>query len=47
VNLAVPTPEHYLPLLYTIASSDKSESASFFNDAPVAGSFTMTSVLIK
>jgi len=47
VNLAVPTPEHYLPLLYTIASSDKNESASFFNDAPVAGSFTMTSVLIR
>jgi 4,5-DOPA dioxygenase extradiol len=46
-NLAVPTPEHYLPLLYTLALKDKNESISFFNDVPVGGSFTMTSVLIK
>lgn len=47
IKLAVPTPEHYLPLLYAIAQRDKNESVNFFNDAPVAGSFTMTSVLIK
>jgi 4,5-DOPA dioxygenase extradiol len=46
-NLAVPTPEHYLPLLYTLALQKKNESVSFFNDVPVGGSFTMTSVLIK
>lgn len=46
-NLAVPTPEHYLPLLYALAVKEKNETVSFFNDAPVAGSFTMTSVLIK
>lgn len=47
VNLAVPTPEHFLPLLYVLALQNKNESASFFNDAPVGGSFTMTSVLIR
>jgi 4,5-DOPA dioxygenase extradiol len=46
-NLAVPTPEHYLPLLYTLALKEKKETVSFFNDTALAGSFTMTSVLIK
>jgi len=46
-NLAIPTPEHFLPLLYTLALKQKSESVSFFNDAALAGSFTMTSALIK
>lgn len=44
VKLAVPTPEHYLPLLYTLAVSDEKDAISFFNDVAVAGSFTMTSV---
>ncbi len=43
-DLAIPTPEHYLPLLYTLALKDKNESISLFNDKPVAGSLTMTSV---
>lgn len=47
INLAVPTPEHYLPLLYTLAMKEKNEAVSFFNDIPLAGSFSMTSVLIK
>jgi 4,5-DOPA dioxygenase extradiol len=45
--LAIPTPEHYLPLLYTLALQDKKDTVSFFNDQPVGGSLTMTSVLIK
>jgi 4,5-DOPA dioxygenase extradiol len=45
--LAIPTPEHYLPLLYTLALQDKKDRVSFFNDQPVGGSLTMTSVLIK
>jgi 4,5-DOPA dioxygenase extradiol len=47
INLAVPTPEHYLPLLYILALQSKQETVTFFNDVAVAGSFTMTSVLIK
>lgn len=44
--LAIPTPEHYLPLLYTLALQDKKDTVSFFNDQPVGGSLTMTSVLL-
>ncbi len=46
VQLAIPTPDHYLPLLYTLALKDKNEPVSFFNDKPVMGSLTMTSVKI-
>ncbi len=45
-NLAIPTPEHFLPLLYTLALQEKDEAPSFFNDKAVAGSLTMTSVKI-
>ncbi|MFA5815453.1 MAG: 4,5-DOPA dioxygenase extradiol [Bacteroidales bacterium] len=45
-NLAIPTPDHYLPLLYTLALQEKNEQISFFNDKPVMGSLTMTSVKI-
>jgi 4,5-DOPA dioxygenase extradiol len=43
---AVPTPEHYLPLLYVLALQDERERASFFNDRAVMGSISMTSVII-
>lgn len=46
-QLAVPSPEHYLPLLYTLALKDKSDKVSLFNDKPVAGALTMTSVKIE
>ncbi len=45
-ELAIPTPEHYLPLLYALALQDKNEAISIFNDEPVGGSLTMTSVKI-
>lgn len=44
---AIPTPEHYLPLLYTIGLKQKGEKVSFINDAAVGGSLSMTSVLIE
>jgi 4,5-DOPA dioxygenase extradiol len=43
-RLAIPTPEHYLPLLYTLGLKRPREEASFFNDKAVGGSLTMTSV---
>ncbi len=43
---AIPTPEHYLPLLYVLGLQEKNESATFFNDKSVMGSLTMTSVKI-
>jgi 4,5-DOPA dioxygenase extradiol len=47
VRLAVPTPEHYLPLLYSLALKGDAESISLFNDEAVAGSLTMTSLIIQ
>ncbi len=44
-RLAVPTPEHYLPLLYAVALQQPGETAELFNDR-VQGSISMTSVLI-
>lgn len=45
-DLAIPTPEHYLPLVYIMALQQKGEQVSLFNDKAVAGSLTMTSVKI-
>lgn len=45
-RLAVPTPEHFLPLLYTLALKEPGEPVELFNDKPLAGSMTMTSVKI-
>lgn len=45
--LSIPTPEHYLPLLYSLGLKDAKEEISFFNDKTVMGSIAMTSVLIK
>lgn len=45
-ELAIPTPEHFLPLLYTLALRNENEKVSFFNDKPVGGSLTMTSIKI-
>jgi aromatic ring-opening dioxygenase catalytic subunit (LigB family) len=44
IQLAVPTPEHYLPLLYTLGLKDKDDDLSLFNDKLLAGSLSMTSV---
>jgi len=44
--LAIPTPEHYLPLLYTLALKNEREEVSLFNDKAIGGSLTMTSVKI-
>lgn len=42
--LAIPTPEHYFPLIYTLALKGSKDNLSFFNDKAVGGSLTMTSV---
>lgn len=44
--LAIPTPEHYLPLMYTLGLKSEKDKVVFFNDKAVAGSLTMTSVKI-
>ena len=44
--LSVPTPDHYLPLLYVMALRETDEKVAFFNDHLIAGSLSMTSVLV-
>lgn len=46
MQLAVPTPDHYIPLLYSLGLKTKDEELSLFNDALLAGSLSMTSVRI-
>lgn len=46
-KLAIPSPDHYYPLIYTLGLQEKNEQASFFNDKAVMGSLTMTSVRIQ
>jgi len=47
VQLAIPTPEHYLPLLYILGLKEENEKITFFNDKLVMGSLSMTSLLIR
>src|SRR5450759_1473837 len=46
-NLAIPTPEHYLPLLYSLALKEEDEKVTLFSDKIVAGSLSMTSLIIN
>ena len=46
MELAVPTPEHYLPLLYVLGLKEEKENVLFFNDKTELGSISMTSVKI-
>ncbi len=46
VKLAIPTTEHYLPLLYILGLKQKNENISFFNDTIDLGSIAMTSLQI-
>lgn len=46
VAKAIPTPDHYYPLLYILGLQNSIDEVQFFNDTAVAGSLTMTSVKI-
>ncbi len=46
VAQSIPSPEHYLPLLYVLALKTEEESATFFNEKTVMGSISMTSAKI-
>ncbi|WFR58883.1 4,5-DOPA dioxygenase extradiol [Anaerocolumna sp. AGMB13025] len=44
-KLAVPTPEHFYPILYILGASDEEDKISVYNDSCVLGSLSMTSYL--
>jgi 4,5-DOPA dioxygenase extradiol len=43
--LSIPTPEHYLPLLYTMGARGEDEPVRFFNDAIDLGSISMLGIV--
>ncbi|MFT4522793.1 MAG: 4,5-DOPA dioxygenase extradiol [Bacteroidia bacterium] len=45
-QLAIPTPDHFLPLIYALGLKGEKENLSLFNDKLMAGSISMTSVQI-
>lgn len=45
-TLAIPTLEHYIPLLYIMGLRKENENINIFNDKVIAGSLSMTSVII-
>lgn len=45
-ELSIPSPDHYLPLLYTLAVKDEKEPINFFNDKTLMGSLSMTSLIV-
>jgi len=46
IQMAAPTPDHFLPLIYALGLMEKSEAITLFNDKMVAGSLSMTSLKI-
>jgi 4,5-DOPA dioxygenase extradiol len=46
LQLAIPTPDHFLPLLYVLSQENKNEPINLFNDHLVGGSLSMTSVQV-
>ncbi|MDY0779830.1 4,5-DOPA dioxygenase extradiol [Tenacibaculum sp. IB213877] len=46
-QLAIPSPDHYLPLLYALGLQQKNETVQLFNDKLLAGSLSMTSLKIS
>lgn len=45
-DLSIPTPEHYLPLLYVLGLKRENEEISLFNDVVELGSISMTSIKV-
>ena len=46
LQYAVPTPDHFLPMIYSLGLKEKSEELSLFNDSLIGGSLSMTSIRI-
>ena len=42
-RLAIPTPDHYYPMMDSMGLQEASDELTFFNDKAVMGSLTMTS----
>lgn len=47
MELAIPTPDHFLPLLYILGLQHDPANHEFFNDELIAGSLSMTSLKVS
>lgn len=47
MQLAIPTPDHYIPLIYILGLQLEGENITLFNDELIAGSLSMTSLKIN
>jgi 4,5-DOPA dioxygenase extradiol len=47
IQLAVPSAEHFLPMLYVLGLKGEKDNVSFFNDKTLLGAITMTSLKIS
>lgn len=45
-RMAIPTSEHYIPLLYAVAMQDENDRLNLFNDKLSMGSISMTGVML-
>ena len=45
-KLAIPTPDHYYPLMYSLGLQDAKDDVEIFNNHLLGGSLSMTSVKI-
>lgn len=45
-SLAIPTPDHFYPLLYILGLQNQQESQEIFNDSLIGGSISMTGLYI-
>jgi 4,5-DOPA dioxygenase extradiol len=46
IELSIPTPDHFYPLMYTLGLAQEKEEITLFNDYTMGGSLSMTSVKI-
>jgi len=46
-KLAIPTTDHYIPMLYILGLRNKRDEIKFFNDKTVLGSISMTSFIAE
>lgn len=46
-TMAIPTTDHYFPLLGILGLQQKNDQLQFFNDKAIGGSLTMTSLLLQ
>ena len=44
-KMAVPTPDHFYPLLYALGAANRKDKVKVFNEARIMGSLSMTSYI--